>query len=265
MDLSLFKYPVFSVAMLLSVVRSVALYGGIFLLPLFLQQVKGLDAIHTGLLMFPGSFLMIFLMPLLGRISDKSSPRFLSFLGLIGLAFFMYCYTSISIYMNDWDIIMPTLIRAVGFSMLIAPVTATALNAIPRSSAGMCSSMMNIIQQIAGAAGIAILSTVLDTRVKFHMEQAGVLLTGNQTYLSIVKGLQSGAHALGYTYRESLAVAQTVLFKQVSLAEMTYAFQDAFMFSLFMVAIAFIPVLFLPKTTGVKKTLNQTRDSLPEH
>ena len=253
MDLTLFKSPVFSVAMLITAVRSIALYGGIFLLPLFLQQVKGLDAIQTGLLMFPGSLLMAFLMPITGKMSDKSSPRLLVFIGLIGLAVFMYMYVFISMYMSNWDIILPTLIRAIGFSLLIAPISATMMNAIPRSSASMASAMTNIIQQIAGAIGIAVLSTVLDIRVKFHMAQAGVQLSTSQNYLGIAQGIGQQVHSLGLNYHDSVSAAQGILLKHISLAEMTFAFQDAFLVAFFMVLIAIIPTFLLPNTTGAKK------------
>jgi hypothetical protein len=172
---------------------------------------------------------------------------------LIGLAIFMYMFTTISSYMSNWDIVFPTLVRAFGFSLLIAPVTATMMNAIPRTSAGMASSMTNIIQQVAGAIGIALLSTVLDNRSKFHMAQAGIQLAAHQSYFTVVHGLQQSVHALGFTYRESTVVAQALLVKHVALAEMTFAFQDAFLVAFFMVIIAIIPTLWLPNTTGAKK------------
>ncbi len=176
MDLGLFRHPVFSVAMLISAIRSVALFGGVFLLPLFLQQLKGLSAVQSGLILMPGTLVMALVMPVVGFITGKVSPRFLAMVGLTILAYSMFMYKDISIYMSNWDIVFPTMVRGVGMCLLMAPIMTLALNSIPRHKAGMASSMMSIIQQVGGAIGIALLSTVLDNRTKFHTNNMGPMI-----------------------------------------------------------------------------------------
>jgi MFS transporter, DHA2 family, multidrug resistance protein len=247
MDLGLFKYPVFSVSMLISAIRSVALFGGIFLLPLFLQQLKGLTAIQSGLIMFPGSLMIAVVMPIVGWLSDKSSPRFLSFIGMLLLGFSMFLYKDISIYSSTWDIIFPTLIRGVGMSMLMAPIMTLALNSVPRRSAGMASSMMSVIQQVGGAVGIGILSTVLDNRTKFHLSTVGpALKPGSPAFTAAMQGLLQRAHDLGLSQANSIQAATGALIKFVYVAQASFAFQDCFLFATGMIALSIIPVLLLP-------------------
>ncbi|MCX5725794.1 MAG: DHA2 family efflux MFS transporter permease subunit [Candidatus Saganbacteria bacterium] len=248
MDLSLFKYPIFTVSMLITAIRSVALFGGIFLLPLFLQQLKGLTAIQSGLVLLPGSLIIAFALPIVGWLSDKSSPRFLSLIGMICLIYSMYLYRNISIYMSYWDIIYPTLIRGVGMSLLMAPIMALALNSVPRKKAGMASSMLSVIQQVGGAIGIAILSTVLDNRTKFHMYTAGSMISGTSpTFVTVVRGLSSRAHELGLSQANSIMAAKSAVMKYFYIAQTSFAFQDAFVFAMVLIVLSLVPVFLLPK------------------
>lgn len=248
MDLGLFKYPVFSVSMLLSAIRSVALFGGIFLLPLFLQQLKGLTAVQSGLILLPGSLMIAVVMPVVGWLSDKSSPRFLCFIGMLLLGLSMFLYKDISIYNSTWQIIYPTMIRGIGMSLLMAPIMTLALNSVPRRKAGMASSMMSIIQQVGGAVGIGILSTVLDNRTKFHLSTVGpAIKPGSPAFMAAVQGLQQRAHELGLSQYNAVQAASGALMKFVYVAQTSYAFQDAFFFATAMIALSILPVLLLPR------------------
>lgn len=252
MDLSLFKYAVFSVSSFITAIRSIALFGSVFLLPLFLQQLKGLTAIQTGLMMLPGTLIIAVAMPFVGWFSDKASPRALTFIGMILLIYSMYLYRDISIYTSNWDIIFPTLIRGVGMSLLMAPIMALALNSVPRHKAGMASSMLSIIQQVGGAIGIAILSTVLDSRTKFHLNAIGsAMSTGSTAFSATVRGLAERAHQIGFTQLNSLLVAKTALIKNVYIACANYGFQDAFIFATGMMVLSLFPVFLLPNNNVV--------------
>ena len=247
MDLSLFKFPVFSISMLISAIRSVALFGGIFLLPLFLQHLKGLSAMQSGLIMLPGSIMVAVSMPFIGYLTDKASPRFLTLFGMACLIYSMYLYKDISIYMSYWDIIWPTMIRGVGMACLMAPIMTLALNAVPRRSAGMASSMMSIIQQVGGAAGIAILSTVLDNRTKFHLSTVGPMLDRNSpAFINAYHQLTERAHEIGLNGYAAAAAAQGSIAKYIATAQMGFAFQDAFVFAMVLIIIAIVPVFLLP-------------------
>jgi EmrB/QacA subfamily drug resistance transporter len=248
MDLSLFKHTVFSVSMLLTAIRSVALFGGVFLLPLFLQQLKGLTAMQSGLILLPGSLIIAFSMPIVGLMSDKASPRFMSFIGMLLLGYSMFLYKDISVYNSTWEIIYPTLIRGIGMSLLMAPIMTLALNSVPRRSAGMASSMMSVIQQVGGAVGIAILSTVLDNRIKFHLSTVGpAIKPGSPAFMAAVQGLQQRAHELGLSQANAVQAAKGALMKFVYVAQSSFAFQDCFLFATGMIVLSILPVFFLPK------------------
>ena len=246
-DIQLFKYPVFSASMILTATRSMALFGGIFLLPLFLQQLKGLDEIQTGLILLPGSLVVGFFMPMVGRMSEKIGARYLAIVGLAILALFMFMYRHINIEMNNWDIIFPTIVRGLGISFLIAPLIATTLNAVPKNKAGMASSMMSICQQIGGSLGIAFLATVLTNRIHHHMDSIGSAINVHSPFFrETARGFMQRAHDLGHEHTSSILIAKASIMKVEIQRASEHAFQDAFLVGAFIVLLTIIPAFFLP-------------------
>jgi DHA2 family multidrug resistance protein len=247
-DFSIFKFPVFNVCMLITAVRSVALFGGIFLIPVFLQQIKGLDEIESGLILIPGALIMAFMLPLAGRLSDKLSPRLLSIVGMVFIAVFMFMYTRIQPHMTTWDIIAPTLIRGIGMSLLMSPVMVTAMNSVPNNKAGTASSLLNIMGQIAGAIGIAVLSTVLHNRTAFHLASLK-LATGSvtSTMQHSIQGLVQFYHNAGFSYGSSMIGARSMMSIHIYHIAATQAFQDAFWVGFWMMVVSILPIWLMPK------------------
>ena len=207
--LSLFRHPVFSACSIVMLVRQVALFGGIFLLPLFMQQQMGYEEMQSGLILLPGSLVMALVMPFGGRISDKIGPKLPTLIGLTGLWFFMFMYRNMNVNMTAFDLICPTLVRGVAMGLLMAPITAAGMNAVEQRDAGMASSMFSIIQQVGGSIGISLLSTILSHRVPYHL---GVISASmdrtSPVFMESFQNLSHHVHSLGYTYAQSAQVAQ---------------------------------------------------------
>jgi DHA2 family multidrug resistance protein len=247
-DLSLLRNPVFTSCFVLTATRSVALYGGTFLLPIFLQNFKGFDEMQSGLILLPGSLLMGVLMPFAGRLGDKMSPRLMGLIGFFLLGVFFYQYRTLDLDTSNWNIIMPTLVRGVAIAMLIAPLTATAMNAVSKQNTGMASSMLNIIQQVGGSVGIAVLSMVLHRRTVFHLSMLGPNISrSSPAYQEAAMRIAARSHEIGYTHLETLRVAGGAIGQQVGIFASVQSFQDAFLVGALITFVALIGVFWLPK------------------
>ncbi len=247
MDLTLLKEPVFAACFSLTAIRSVALYGGTFLLPVFLQNFKNMDEVQSGLILLPGSLLMGLLMPFAGRLGDKMSPRTMGFIGFTLLGFFFFEYRTLSVETSNWGIIWPTIIRGVGIAMLIAPLTATAMNAVPKKRAGMASSMLNIIQQVGGSVGIAVLSVVLQHRSTSHLNVIGSQVSSTDTaFREASARVMARAHELGYSQIESARIAASTVGKHIAKSASVLGFQDAFLVGAGLTFMTLFLVFFLP-------------------
>ena len=246
-NLKLFRHPVFSACSMVMFVRQIALYGGIFLLPVFMQQQMGYEEMQSGLILLPGSLIMAFVMPFGGRISDKIGPKFPTLIGLVGLWFFMFMYRNMNVNMTAFDLIWPTLVRGVAMGLLMAPITAAGMNAVAQKDAGMASSMFSIIQQVGGSIGISTLSTVLGHRVPYHLAVISSSMDRTSpVFMESFQNLFHHVHSLGYTYAQSAQVAQGVIIKKVVQSAVVSSFQDAFLVGSSFVIVAFIAALFLP-------------------
>lgn len=255
MELGLLKEPVFAACFGLTTVRSIALYGGTFLLPVFLQNFKNLDEVQSGLILLPGSLLMGLLMPFAGRLGDRVSPRVMGFVGFVFLGFFFYEYRTLSVETSTWGIIWPTIIRGIGIALLIAPLTATAMNAVPKRQAGMASSMLNIIQQVAGSLGIAVLSVVLHHRSLHHLDVIGSEISPRSpAFQDRLHMFIERAHELGYTHAQSAKIAGGAVVQHIVKSASVQGFQDAFVVGSVLTFLTLFLVFLLPNKPVAHKS-----------
>jgi EmrB/QacA subfamily drug resistance transporter len=245
-DLSLFKSRIFTACVLVTAGRTVALFAATFLLPLFMQNLMGRDELQSGLLLLPGSLLLALAMPLSGRLGDLTGPRWLSLIGAFGICFFMYQYRMLDSGSSDWDVIWPTFIRSIGIALMVAPVMATALNAVPTSKSAQASSVLNLTQQVAGSFGIAVLACYLDHRERFHFAEISARMSLSTRDPSGLAPLAHRALDLGYTHAQSYGIASMTGLQAAGEAAAVRAFDDTFLFGALIILVACIPVFMLP-------------------
>ena len=167
-DLRLFLIRNYALSIILTVFRSIGLFGSVFLLPIFLQNLMGYTTIQAGLWLIPGAVAVGVTMPIAGRLADRYSPRVLVTIGttLVGLSLMMFGWLD---PLSGWVmLVFPQIVRGVGLALMMSPLLAAALNAIPRHDMPMASSFMNVAQNIGGAIGIAVLNTFVTNSIHSH-------------------------------------------------------------------------------------------------
>jgi MFS family permease len=165
LQLRLFKDPTFSWAMVLSFIIVTALFGGMLLLPLYLQQVHGYDALQTGLLLLPQAATAAVAMPLGGLLTDRIGPKPVVAFGLVLMTVGGVLLAQIHRDSSNTLVIGALMLRgfAMGFSMM--PAMSAALARVPRQFTSRASSITNSLQRVASSIGIAVLVTVLAAQV----------------------------------------------------------------------------------------------------
>ena len=173
LPLSLFRHRNFSVSMVLAIFRAVGLFGGVFLLPIFLENLVGYTTIQTGLWMMPGAVAVGVTMPIAGRLTDRLNPKWLVALGTVITAFSLILYGNLDPRSSAAFIIVPQLIRGVGLALLMAPLLTAAINAVPREQVATASSFLNVAQRVGGSFGIAVLNAFVTHSVVNHAVRLG--------------------------------------------------------------------------------------------
>ena len=162
LDLTIFKSIIFVRAAIIIVIRSIALYGGLFFLPFLLQGVLGYTAFQSGLLLLPNALMMLFTRPYAGRLADKGLIRNISIMGILIVSLSFIIFSRIDVGASIWFIMLPMMVRGLGMSFLVAPVSTALLNSVSSAQTATATSTNSLLQQLGGSIGIA-LSGVIHT------------------------------------------------------------------------------------------------------
>ncbi|MEI3799226.1 MULTISPECIES: DHA2 family efflux MFS transporter permease subunit [unclassified Chitinophaga] len=168
-NLDLFANYSFVSCILVTISRSAALFGGLFLMPFLLQEQMGFSEGMSGLLILPNSVFMAAMMPFAGRWSDKHGSREISMLGIALLAVSMYLFALLDKSSSLSSVIITMTVRGLGMGLLLAPLNAATLSAVRPSEVTMASSISTLMQQVGGAIGIAVLAIVTQAAYNKHV------------------------------------------------------------------------------------------------
>ncbi|WP_256582230.1 DHA2 family efflux MFS transporter permease subunit [Pseudomonas sp. MYb185] len=169
-NLRLLKHRNFLLGSLANIGLGVGLYGTIFILPLYLAQIQGYNALQIGqVIMWMGlpQLLLIPLVPILMRFVDA---RLICACGLMLFGLGSFLTGSLNLDFAGDQLIGIQIIRAIGQPMVMVPLSIIATAMIPPSQAGSASSLYNILRNLGGAIGIAALATILDSRTAYYFD-----------------------------------------------------------------------------------------------
>jgi len=164
LDLRAFRFPMFSLSLTMLCIAMIALFGVVILLPIYLQNVRGLDSLQTGLLLLPGGLLMGLLGPAVGRVFDRYGPKALSTVGAVLLVLTLWRLSTVDQSTPVWLLVTYHLVLSLGLACLFTPAFTTALNPLPPSLYSHGSAILSTLQQVAGAAGTALLVGIMAGR-----------------------------------------------------------------------------------------------------
>ncbi|WP_077945647.1 multidrug efflux MFS transporter MdrM [Listeria monocytogenes] len=161
LNFRVFKYPTFALTTAISFFVVMGLFGGMLLLPIFLQTVRGFSPLESGLVLLPGALVTAILSPVTGVMFDRFGAKYLSLVGLIIMAGSTFMFTNLDESTTLTFIIIVQTIRSAGMAMVMMPLQTAALNSLPLKLASHGSAMFNTMRQVAGSIGTAALITVM--------------------------------------------------------------------------------------------------------
>ncbi|GIH28863.1 MFS transporter [Acrocarpospora phusangensis] len=164
LDLRTLRHRTYTVALILMSVSFMAMLGSMVLLPLYLQNVRALSALETGLLVMPGGLAMGLLGPTVGRLFDRFGGRVLVIPGAIGIMLALIGFTQVTMTMPFWLILGLHALLMVSLAATFTPVFTLGLGAVPPPLYSHASSILSTLQQVAAAIGTALVITVMSAR-----------------------------------------------------------------------------------------------------
>lgn len=222
LPLSLFRLRNFSLAMVLAVFRSVGLFGGLFLLPIFLESLVGYTTTQTGLWMMPGAIAVGLMMPVAGRLADRYPTNRLVVTGSLLAGISLIYYGGLDLRSSAAFIVVPQLFRGAGLALMMAPLLTLAINSVPRTQVATASSFLNVAQRVGGSFGIALLNTFVTDSIHWHAVRMGEQMGSHSIAFARLAERAAGltlraAHGDALTASsESLLVAAQIVQKRAS-------------------------------------------------
>lgn len=185
LDLRVFGYRMFRVSVALLCLAMSALFGTAILLPIYLQNVRGLGSLQTGLLLLPGGLLMGLAGPLVGRLLDRYGPRVLTVPGALLLVSCLLGLTQVGKEAPVPALLGLHLVFMLALALLFTPSFTTGLNPLPPQLYSHGGAIIATLQQVAAAAGTALLVTIMVVR------SAGASATGTGPVDAQLTGLHT--------------------------------------------------------------------------
>jgi EmrB/QacA subfamily drug resistance transporter len=249
LDLRLFRIPIFTLSALVSFVLTVGMFGGMLVLPLFLQNLRGLGAAESGLILVSQVLPMTVAMPLVGRLVDKVGARVVILTGLPLLALTTWQFGQLDITTSDATIRLWLAARGCAMGLVMMPSMTAGLNAVPLPMMSRASSMSNVMRQVFGAFGTALVVTILQQRQAFHTAMLSQSVTPDNLALQqLMSTAQQWGLGQGLSAIQAQVMATMVAAKQVALSAAVMGFDDVFRVTAVITLLAILPALFM-KTT----------------
>lgn len=229
LDLRVFKLFDFSMSQIITCILTLALMGGVYVLPLFLQNIRGYTAMETGIIMLPAAVLTGLLMPISGNLFDRFGAKPIVVPGIIILGISSY-HISTLINMNSTKemITLILCVRAVGIGLAMMPISTVGMNAVPKNLIGRASALSNTIRQIAGSLSITIMSTIIQSRTNYNYLRLSEQITAyngasTNTINILTKAYMHEGQSLSTAKASAISTLAKMLQGQATLDSMAYA------------------------------------------
>lgn len=247
LDLRLLMNHNFGIANIILVIFSLGMFGSTFLLPVYLQNSMGYTALQAGSVFLPVGIIQGIMAPISGRISDKISPKFPLFIGVILFAFSFYLNSNLS-WLTELKFIMLSLyLRGFAMGLMFTALTTVSLLEIPREKMAQASAITNSIRQLGGSLGVALLATLLSSRVTYHTQIfGGAIKPSSEIYQQTVSKMK---YYLQYEAGSSPADAnrqsQALLLSNLNKQAYIQGIDDDFLLAGIITLMGGIPIIFL--------------------
>jgi EmrB/QacA subfamily drug resistance transporter len=168
-DIRLFRSYTFSMANILIWVTTAVLFGSIFLLPFFFENVEGLSSMTTGEILIAQGLAMAIGLAASGKMYNLVGPRILSVVGAIMVAASMFGFTSLTVTTTGASLQIWLILRGLGLGLVGVPLQTLAVSVVSNKQMAKASSLMGSTKVVFGAVGVSVLTTYLTQRTTVHI------------------------------------------------------------------------------------------------
>ncbi|PTI38648.1 MFS transporter [Staphylococcus succinus] len=238
LSMEVLKYSGFTLTTVINMIVTMSLFGGMILLPLYLQNLRGFSPIQSGLLLLPGALIMGLMGPIAGKLLDTIGIKPLALVGTGIMTYATWELTKLNMNTTYGHLMMIYIVRSFGMSFIMMPIMTAGMNSLPPRLISHGNALSNTLRQLTGSIGTALLVTVMSTQTTEHVATYTQDLDKTNPFLK--DRLQEMGQAMG---GDQMATQQVLEFVQ-KLASIN-GVNSAFLIATGLSALAFILSLFL--------------------
>lgn len=244
-DLRALKDRSFATGVFLISMLGFVLYASLVLLPLYLQTLLGYPAYNAGLALSPRGIGALLFTPLAGYMTSKTDPRRLLAFGFVLGSTTMFSLSRLNLNAGYWDIFWPQVLQGVALAFLFIPLMTLSMSGIAKEKMGNATSIFNLMRNIGGSFGIAIMTTFLSRRTQAHQSHLVARITaGDMATRRLLSGLSGAFHAAGADPHTASRKAMGALYGMVQQHATMLSFVEAF-WIMGVVFLLMLPLLLL--------------------
>jgi MFS transporter, DHA2 family, multidrug resistance protein len=241
----------FGLAIFVNTLLGTGLYGSVYILPLFLTQVKGYSAMQIGEVVAWYGLSQLFIIPFVPKLMRHFDTRLIVAVGII--LFSMSCFTN-STMSHDTGIdqlLWSQLVRAVGQPLIVVPISSIATARIEKAQVSSASALFSMMRNMGGSIGIAALSTLLIQREQFHSERIGESISmynlrTQQRLEQMTQFFMNKGADLNQAHAQSLAAISNIVRREAYVM----AYNDCFYIMACALLLSGIAILFMKRSNA---------------
>ncbi len=252
-NLRLFKDKTFASGSLATAGMFAVMMSGMFLLPLFMQELLGFTATQSGLALMPRTLAMVAAMPFVARLYPKVGTVPLALTGLVITAYGQWTLSNLTLQSSSASIMVSLVLFGVGMSMMMVPLQTVALSTIPRERLADATGLSSLLRQIGGSMGVAAFATLLTRGGVFAGASVRAHLVAERPEVQArIAGIEVSMMARGLDPITAHAIALRSLAGTVAREAMVLSFDHLFMVgALFFVALVPLFAMLRPPPTTI--------------
>lgn len=245
LDLRVFGNMSFTSANLANICITFALFGGLFVIPIYLQNLRGLSAFATGLILIPQALGSMVSSLVGGRLVDRLGVRAVVIPGLLIAAFSFWQLSFLSLYTSYGWFQVLLVLRGLGIGLVAQPLIVAALAEIPPRQLAQASAINSVVRSVASSLAVATLATIVQTQSKIHYSHLAEQVTAGSPLGRLLAGLQAVFFSHGTSIVNARNGALQVVARYVQRQGYALAIQDAFRLSVGIILVAIIATVFI--------------------
>jgi EmrB/QacA subfamily drug resistance transporter len=191
LDLRVFKIYDYTLSQIISAATMLALIGGSYVLPLYLQNVKGYTAMQSGMTLLPSAISAGLMMPLSGALFDKFGAKVVVVPGMAILAICSYKLAFLSVDTTSQTVMIISFIRGIGLGLAMMPISTAGMNAVPAHLVGRASALTNTVRNIVSSISVTLVAMIMTNKLSYnYARMAEQISPSNQAAVDVMKQLQ---------------------------------------------------------------------------